>query len=204
MIEKASSDLHASTAESVKPEWAAIGQRLVSIRGQSTQPEMAAALKVSKTTYGRWERGVREIGAEALRSYAKQGWNPLWILTGQGSERLDQATQHERDTYTLVQGDRTDPEFKAAARRRDQAIKDWSAGLQQGLSQPVRLDQGTLAQAIELVQGLLESRDETLTAADFAEAVSRLYVTLTTQPTMLASNVTDISQYIAKHAIHGG
>ncbi|WP_447904497.1 hypothetical protein [Stenotrophomonas geniculata] len=50
---------------------------------------MAALLQVSKTTYGRWERGIREIGTDGLTALVRLGWNANWILTGEGPERLD-------------------------------------------------------------------------------------------------------------------
>ncbi|WP_308518275.1 helix-turn-helix transcriptional regulator [uncultured Stenotrophomonas sp.] len=79
----------ASPDESAKSEWAQIGARLVSVRAQMTQAEMAQALGVSKTTYSRWERGVREIGSDGLGALVRRGWNANWLLTGSGDERLD-------------------------------------------------------------------------------------------------------------------
>ncbi|EMT5435811.1 helix-turn-helix transcriptional regulator [Stenotrophomonas maltophilia] len=78
-----------SDTESANPEWTLIGARLASIRGRSHQGEMAALLQVSKTTYGRWERGIREIGSDGLAALVKLGWNANWLLTGDGPERLD-------------------------------------------------------------------------------------------------------------------
>jgi transcriptional regulator with XRE-family HTH domain len=54
---------------------------------------MATALGVSQTTYGRLERGEREIGADVLARLASQGWNINWLLTGEGPSRLDDAVR---------------------------------------------------------------------------------------------------------------
>jgi len=75
-----------------------IGTRLERARGRRNQGEMADALGVHKNTYARWERGQREIGAEALAALAAEGWNINWLLTGAGPERLDslrQASGHD-------------------------------------------------------------------------------------------------------------
>lgn len=82
MTEKGAGSLRASEKETANPDWERIGQRLASIRGSVPQPEMAKELGVSKTTYGRWERGVRELGADGLRKLCEKGWNPTWILVG--------------------------------------------------------------------------------------------------------------------------
>ncbi|MEN5317575.1 hypothetical protein ABE509_08490 [[Pseudomonas] hibiscicola] len=78
-----------SADESAKPKWVSIGARLVTVRGSRTQGEMAALMRVAKNTYGRFERGLREIGAECLAVLVKNGWNSNWLLTGEGPERLD-------------------------------------------------------------------------------------------------------------------
>ncbi|MGH8037318.1 MAG: helix-turn-helix domain-containing protein [Stenotrophomonas sp.] len=79
--------LRTSGAESAKPDWVSIGARLMTIRGSMTQGDMAKQLRVSKNTYGRLERGVREIGADCLSQLVANGWNSNWILTGEGQER---------------------------------------------------------------------------------------------------------------------
>lgn len=87
-MSKARSAVRTSATESANPEWEPIGRRLVSIRGSRTQPEMAALLGVAKTTYGRLERGVRELGADVLTRLQGEGWNANWVLTGAGPERI--------------------------------------------------------------------------------------------------------------------
>lgn len=83
MVDKARNALRTSDHESAKPDWVHIGERLESVRASRTQPEMAAALGVSKSTYGRLERGVREIGADTLRRLARDGVDIGWLLTGE-------------------------------------------------------------------------------------------------------------------------
>lgn len=81
--------IRTSSEERAKPEWVLIGARLATVRGSRTQGEMATLIGVSKNTYGRFERGLREIGAECLGALVRQGWNANWLLTGSGDERLD-------------------------------------------------------------------------------------------------------------------
>ena len=69
-------------------------------------------------------------------------------------------------------------------------------------SQGVRLDEGTLAQAIGLVQGLLSGRGE-LSPADYSHAVSGFYDVLSTEPQALAGKVVQLSQFIAERAKQG-
>lgn len=95
MTSQARKPFRASDPESAKPEWAPIGERLASIRGSTSQPEMAALLGVSKTTYGRLERGVREIGADVLRRLIGLGWSPVWLLTGAGDRKLGGGAQRQ-------------------------------------------------------------------------------------------------------------
>ncbi|MFZ5539368.1 MAG: helix-turn-helix domain-containing protein [Pseudomonadota bacterium] len=82
-------NVRTSAAESAKSDWIAVGQRLVSIRASMPQPAMAKRVGVSPTTYGRLERGEREIGADVLMRLAADGWNINWLLTGAGPSRLD-------------------------------------------------------------------------------------------------------------------
>lgn len=66
-----------------------IGARLVRIRGTRSQAAMAGELGVHKNTYARWERDEAEIGATALQALVQAGWNANWVLTGEGTERLE-------------------------------------------------------------------------------------------------------------------
>lgn len=68
--------------------WLQYGSRLVHIRGDVSQALFGPKIGVHKNTLGHYERGTREVGADALRSLVYQGWNANWILTGEGAERL--------------------------------------------------------------------------------------------------------------------
>lgn len=66
-----------------------IGKRLLHIRADRTQPEMAEVLGVSPRTYAYYEQGERTPDAEALIPLWAEGWNANWVITGEGPERLD-------------------------------------------------------------------------------------------------------------------
>jgi phage repressor protein C with HTH and peptisase S24 domain len=61
---------------------------LKKVRGDRSQREIAAALDVAVNTWRRYEMGEREPSTELLRGLAGMGWNPTWVLTGEGEERL--------------------------------------------------------------------------------------------------------------------
>ena len=136
------SELRNEGGEIAKPEWEAVGRRIASIRGQTKQPDRAVQLGVSKTTYGRWERGVREIGTDGMAALVKEGWNVNWILTGDGPERLN----------TLQ-----DKALSIAEDARGYA------------SHPVSADHLTIA--LEMAEGKLEQEKLWLPKRDFAELV---------------------------------
>lgn len=69
--------------------WLQYGSRLVQIRGEASQAAFAPKMGVHKNTLGHYERGTREVGADALRSLVYLGWNANWVLTGEGPETLD-------------------------------------------------------------------------------------------------------------------
>lgn len=69
--------------------WLQYGSRLIKIRGEASQAQFAPKIGVHKNTLGHYERGTRELGADALRSLVYAGWNANWVLTGQEPERLD-------------------------------------------------------------------------------------------------------------------
>lgn len=118
-----------SDAESAKPEWAQIGARLVSIRAQVTQAGMAHALGVSKTTYSRWERGLREIGSDGLTALVSRGWNANWLLTGTGPERLS-SDETPRQNNGLAQSQVVSlNSVKIAAQLLQEALDDANADL---------------------------------------------------------------------------
>ena len=69
-----------------------IGARLKLIRGEASQEEFAAEIGVVKGTVWRYERGDRMPDAAFLLRLFELGFNPTWLLTGQGSPRLGEAT----------------------------------------------------------------------------------------------------------------
>lgn len=71
--------------------WLQYGSRLIQIRGEKSQAQFAPKIGVHKNTLGHYERGTRELGADALRSLVYAGWNANWVLTGEGPERLQAA-----------------------------------------------------------------------------------------------------------------
>lgn len=66
----------------------AVGERLAAIRGARTHAEFSTVLGVHKNTYGGYERGESELGAEVMGRLMALGWNANWLLTGDGPELL--------------------------------------------------------------------------------------------------------------------
>lgn len=66
-----------------------ITDRLQEVRGHLNQKAFAAKLGVGSRTYWNYESGNREPSPAFLRKLAELGWNPGWIITGQGSPRLE-------------------------------------------------------------------------------------------------------------------
>ena len=66
------------------------------------QTEMADVIGVHKNTYGRWERGEREMGIEALYALREQGIDLNWLITGVGHIQGDQGDQPEFDLEALT------------------------------------------------------------------------------------------------------
>ncbi len=69
-----------------------VPDRLRQIRGDRSQRDIASDLKVAVNSWRRYESGEREPSAEILRELARTGWNPTWVLTGEGDERLSPDT----------------------------------------------------------------------------------------------------------------
>lgn len=165
--------LRTSEGESAKPEWALIGSRLASIRASRAQPEMADALGVSKTTYGRLERGQREVGADVLGRLAQLGWSPLWVLTGIEPMQLAPGVSAEAATDTALVVARDDVE---ASRRRDHRIADFAGGYA-AKTAPDKASQGmrrdVLKIALQLASEALGEKE--LPPAKHAELVTLIY-----------------------------
>lgn len=152
------------------------GLRLTKIRGNESQHAFAATLGVHKNTYGNWERGETDVGADALRYLAKAGWNPIWVLTGEGNERISEAAHPGAAVDTALIVARGDAE---ASRRRDSFISGMGYAVrergteseQARASQPLR--QEVLMIALQLADEALEGK--VLAADKRAELVSLIY-----------------------------
>lgn len=90
-MKKTTGDVRNSESDIANDELLRIGKRLeqARLRLGHLQAGMADLLGVHKNTYGRWERGEREMGAAALAGLHSIGWNLNWVLTGEGPERLE-------------------------------------------------------------------------------------------------------------------
>lgn len=154
-----------------------VPERLVHIRGRESQAGFALKVGVHKNTWGYYERGEREISAEALVGLAALGWSPLWVLTGQGPERLpeyvdagaalDRAQALAGDVAAQARVRTREEAFFAGARWQRQASETAS----ESHSQPLRRD--ALTMAVQLAQEALDGRH--LDPPDYAELVDLIY-----------------------------
>ncbi|MBB6244823.1 helix-turn-helix domain-containing protein [Rhodanobacter sp. MP1X3] len=151
------------------------GARLALIRGSESQASFAPKIRIHKNTLGNWERGEREIGAEALKHLADLGWSPLWVLTGLGEEKLDPALNPSSaaDIARVIAHDDRDADgrrtkaFGSRPNLRDEPSQPAS----QDASQPVRHD--VLMMAVRLATEALG--EKVLPPAKHAELVTMLY-----------------------------
>jgi len=65
-----------------------VGTRLGQLRGDERQEDFASRLGVHRNTYARYERGERDVDAPFLIALTQQGYNPTWVLIGDGPQRL--------------------------------------------------------------------------------------------------------------------
>jgi transcriptional regulator with XRE-family HTH domain len=164
-------------------------ERLIKIRGSDTRPEFARRVGVHKNTVARYENGVREPDGGYLRRLAEMGWNPLWILTGSGNERL---LGNERDTMLITLGDPSNPEVQAAEERRSYAITNFSAGVASTIAEPQPmshdLDQRALIEVLEFVEMALQ--DRRLTPGLHAELIGLVYAVRITTGKLPTASIT--------------
>jgi len=113
--------------------WLQYGSRLVLIRGEKSQAAFGQKLGVHKNTLGHYERGTRELGADAMRSLVYMGWNANWLLTGEGPERLEDL-QGGTASFAASQHLRPDPEILEAALK----LLQWSFEMYGSAFDPVR------------------------------------------------------------------
>ncbi|WP_146030573.1 helix-turn-helix domain-containing protein [Castellaniella caeni] len=98
----------------------AVGDRIRSVRGMLRQIDFANRLGVERKTIGRYEAGERPPDAEVLLRLSKEfGADPIWILTGQGSNRatspdLTPKEQVILDAYRTGTAEQQDFILKAA------------------------------------------------------------------------------------------
>lgn len=118
-----------SGAESANPAWVSLARRLASIRGSMTQAEMAAVLGVAKNTYHRFERGLREIGADSIAALVRRGWNANWLLTGEGPERLESDGSPRQNNDLSQSQAMSQASVKIAAQLLQEALDDADAVL---------------------------------------------------------------------------
>lgn len=122
----------------------------------------------------------------------------MWLLGGVPPMWEAEMSQAERDTQTIVLGG-DDDAIRAAETRRDARINAFSSA-----SQPMRLDEASLAQAFGLVQGLMAGRG-VLSDGDFAHALAQFYQVCSDPhgANALAGTVVEMSQFIARRAKQG-
>lgn len=65
-----------------------IGDRIEHIRGTVPQREFAKMVGVGISSYQNYIQNRREPPADLLRALAGLGWNPTWVLTGEGEQKL--------------------------------------------------------------------------------------------------------------------
>lgn len=106
-----------------------IGQRMTHIRASESQRQFAEALGVPLRTYQNYEQDKREPDLRTLAGLHSLGWNLNWVLTGEGSERLEALSTN--------------------------VVRDNSAGYPAS-SQPVRTADITLA--VQLAEEALEGK----------------------------------------------
>lgn len=65
-----------------------LGQRLKFMRGNEPQKSFAKRLSVGLRTLQHYESDERKPSAEIVHAIARLGWNPAWLLTGEGEQQL--------------------------------------------------------------------------------------------------------------------
>jgi len=66
-----------------------IGDRIAHIRGGMSQAAFANMIGVHKNSLGNYERGERTPDASFLLKLMAAGFNPNWVLSGEGAMRLE-------------------------------------------------------------------------------------------------------------------
>lgn len=76
-----------------------VGERIREIRGEASMEEFAAEIGTHRNTLGNYERGTREVSASVLAALYELGWNPSWILTGDGPPIWADGATEVRNSY---------------------------------------------------------------------------------------------------------
>ncbi|WP_345778742.1 helix-turn-helix transcriptional regulator [Xanthomonas nasturtii] len=66
-----------------------LGARLRQVRASRNQQDMAELMGIAKRTYASYERNERVPDALMLKPLLDEGWNANWLISGNGSERLE-------------------------------------------------------------------------------------------------------------------
>lgn len=153
-------------------------ERVVSLIGKvGSVAEVSRKCGIPASTIKKWADGISDPARGRCVALARgTGASLMWLVAGVPPMWEAEMSPHERDTQLIALGDPNDPEVRAAEARRDQAIKDWSAGLAAGMashqaSQPLRREE--LMMAVQLASEALGNK--VLSAADHAELVTLLY-----------------------------
>jgi hypothetical protein len=138
--------------------------------------EIARRCGSSETAVRKWMAGAEPSRDRCIALARGTGVSLMWLVAGAPPMWAKDQSPHERDTQLIALGDPESPEVREACRRRDQAIKDWSAGLATGLasqqpSQPLR--RNDLIMALQLASEALG--DKELPPAKHAELVTLIY-----------------------------
>ena len=78
-----------------------IGGRLKALRAEATQEQFAITIGVVKNTIARYERDERTPDSAFLQKLFELGYNPTWVLTGQGSMHGGIVDVEEPDTSRI-------------------------------------------------------------------------------------------------------
>lgn len=120
-----------------------VSDRLRKVRGSlgKSQKEMAAALKLSYSTYQNYEDGRNNPGWDTCEVLTRMGFNPTWLLTGEGEMRRGTINGHIANGHNNIQGAHigaealhltvlqpgaaADPGLKYMDSRQNQWFHDW-------------------------------------------------------------------------------
>jgi hypothetical protein len=179
-------------------------ERLAHIRGSRGTAEFAASLGIHRNTYRSWEIGRTDISGEGLRALALLGWNPMWVLTGNGPERLDGSTLLDLQAYRALAASGDSDAADRVALFEDgffagmKAAREASETAPNQASQSVRIDPGRLQGAVELLSAMYVALGGALDPVNDADLIAMAYDALedSDEGSLKPSNVIDLAQRI--------